>query len=67
MFSIADCPVRLVCCDIGQTEEGMLSNTPQAQMYIYSEHIVNIFFFFCKATYFVMYPCITIAYMYVLK
>lgn len=46
MFSITDCPVKLVCCDIGQTEEAMLSNTPQAQMYIYSEHIVNIFFFF---------------------
>lgn len=67
MFSIADCPVRLVCCDIGQTEEGMLSNTPQAQMYIYSEHIINIFFFlqrnllcYVSLYYHCLYVCIEV-------
>lgn len=44
MLFKADCPVRLACCDIGQTQEEMLSKTPQAQMYMYSGYIVNIFF-----------------------
>lgn len=68
MFSIADCPVRLVCCDIGQTEEGMLFNTPQAQMYIYSGYIINIYIFFLQSNllcyvslyYHCLYVCIEV-------